>query len=144
MKAYLHKVQYYETDQMGVVHHSNYIRWFEEARVDYMEQMGKGYDVMEEEGFQCPVVSVSCDFKSMTKFPNSVYILAKVKEFNGITFIFSYKVTDAVTGEIRATGESRHCFLDGKGGIVSVKKTDKELFELFNAYVGSETAISVS
>lgn len=43
-KPYQHKVQYYETDQMGIVHHSNYIRWFEEARTDYMEKMGMGYD----------------------------------------------------------------------------------------------------
>ena len=42
-----HLVQYYETDQMGVVHHSNYIRWFEEARVFFMDQMGFGYDEME-------------------------------------------------------------------------------------------------
>ena len=38
-----HKVQYYETDGMGIVHHSNYIRWFEEARVDLLEQLGFGY-----------------------------------------------------------------------------------------------------
>lgn len=39
MKEYKHKIHYYETDQMGIVHHSNYIRWFEEARVDYMDKM---------------------------------------------------------------------------------------------------------
>ena len=47
---YTHKVQYYETDQMGIVHHSNYIRWFEEARSDVLEKAGMGYDVMEAEG----------------------------------------------------------------------------------------------
>ena len=47
---YRHLVQYYETDQMGVVHHSNYIRWFEEARVFFMDQMGFGYDKMEKSG----------------------------------------------------------------------------------------------
>ena len=46
IREYRHKVQYYETDQMRVVHHSNYIRWFEEARVNLMEQMGMGYDRM--------------------------------------------------------------------------------------------------
>ena len=46
---YTHKVQYYETDQMGIVHHSNYIRWFEEARSDVLEKAGMGYDVMEAE-----------------------------------------------------------------------------------------------
>ena len=50
MNAYRHTVQYYETDRMGIVHHSNYIRWMEEARIHMMEQMGMGYDMMEAEG----------------------------------------------------------------------------------------------
>ena len=54
IKKYTHKVQYYETDQMGIVHHSNYIRWFEEARTDFMEQMGLGYEQMEERGIVGP------------------------------------------------------------------------------------------
>ena len=49
-KPYEHKVHYYETDKMGVVHHSNYIRWMEEARVDMMEKSGFGYKRLEEEG----------------------------------------------------------------------------------------------
>ena len=61
MKPYKHKVQYYETDQMGIVHHSNYIRWFEEARTDYMEQMGLGYDQMEEKG----ILSRCCPLKQI-------------------------------------------------------------------------------
>ncbi len=55
MKPYIHKVQYYETDQMAFVHHSNYIRWFEEARLDFMEQAGAPYASMEAQGFISPV-----------------------------------------------------------------------------------------
>ena len=66
---YRHKVQYYETDTMKIVHHSNYVRWMEEARVDMLEQMGIGYDVMERSGILSPVLSVSCEYKSMTRFP---------------------------------------------------------------------------
>lgn len=44
MEPYLHKVQYYETDKMGIAHHSNYIRWMEEARVDFLEKIGWGFD----------------------------------------------------------------------------------------------------
>ena len=54
-RVYEHKVQYYETDQMGIVHHSNYIRWFEEARVDVLDQIGIGYKKMEEAGVISPV-----------------------------------------------------------------------------------------
>ena len=49
-KPYKHLVQYYETDQMGIVHHSNYIRWFEEARSFLLEENGFGYKKMEESG----------------------------------------------------------------------------------------------
>ena len=56
MKPYIHKVQYYETDKMGITHHSNYIRWMEEARVDFMEQIGWGYDKMED----CEIGRASC------------------------------------------------------------------------------------
>ena len=58
MVHYDHKVQYYETDGMGIVHHSNYIRWFEEARVDLLEQLGFGYDRIEEAGYSGPVLEI--------------------------------------------------------------------------------------
>ena len=61
VKPYEHHVKYYETDQMRIVHHSNYIRWMEEARMDLMEQMGFGYDKMEELEIVSPVLSVSSD-----------------------------------------------------------------------------------
>ena len=64
MVPYDHKVQYYETDGMGIVHHSNYIRWFEEARVDLLEQLGFGYDRIEEAGYSGPVLEVSCQYKT--------------------------------------------------------------------------------
>ena len=65
LKEYEHHAQYYETDQMGCVHHSNFIRWMEEARIDMMEQMGCGYRAMEEAGimaFRQLCVPLSGDF----------------------------------------------------------------------------------
>ena len=61
-RVYEHKTQYYETDQMGIIHHSNYIRWFEEARMDMMEQMGMGYAEMEKRGIISPVLSVHSEY----------------------------------------------------------------------------------
>ena len=59
-KPYIRTVQYYETDKMGIVHHSNYIRWFEESRIDLMDQMEAGYKALEDSGILIPVLSVSC------------------------------------------------------------------------------------
>ena len=61
MKPYQHRVQYYETDRMQLTHHSNYLRFMEEARVDFLEQLGWGYNRMEEEGLISPVVGITCD-----------------------------------------------------------------------------------
>ena len=57
--TYQHKVQYYETDRMGITHHSNYIRFMEEARTEWMESMGMGYDAFESLGLTSPKLSVS-------------------------------------------------------------------------------------
>lgn len=131
MYCYEHKVQYYETDQMRVVHHSNYIRWFEECRVDIMEKNGLGYDLMEKENIICPVVSVSCQYVSMTEFGETVQIIPKVEKFNGIRLVISYEVRDKESGTIRCTGESAHCFLDKKSHPVNLKRANPKFYEMF-------------
>lgn len=57
---YVHTVQYYETDKMGITHHSNYIRWMEEARTAFLAEKGWPYDRLEKDGVFSPVVSVNC------------------------------------------------------------------------------------
>ena len=74
MQPYEHRVQYYETDQMGIVHHSNYIRWFEEARTDMLRQIGIGYGEMECRGIASPVLEVSAKYRAMTRFEDMVVI----------------------------------------------------------------------
>ena len=71
---YEHKVHYYETDQMGIAHHSNYIRWFEEARVDFMEQGGFSYKELESRGIISPVLEVNAKYKSMCYFGDRLCI----------------------------------------------------------------------
>ena len=104
MRFMEHKTQYYETDQMGIIHHSNYIRWFEEARVHMMEQLGMGYDAMEEAGVISPVISIHCEYKSMTRFGETVRIITNLKEYNGIKMTIEYTVLDCRTGQVRLCG----------------------------------------
>lgn len=137
---YRHRVQYYETDCMKVVHHSNYIRFFEEARVDFLAQIGADYPSLEAAGYIAPVLSVSADFKRMTTYGEELYILVKLTAYKGVRFFFSYKVIDAATGELRTVGESSHCFLKD-GQPVNLKKELSEAHaQLMNA-VGLETVI---
>ncbi len=131
MKPYEHKVQYYETDQMGIVHHSNYIRWFEEARTFILENMGFGYKEMEQSGIISPVLSITADYKTMTHFSDIVVVKAKVTTYNGIKLLLSYEVTDKETNEVRCTGESKHCFLNEEGKPISLKKSFPEIHKAF-------------
>lgn len=114
---YTHKVHYYETDTMKVVHHSNYIRWMEEARCDMLEQMGIGYDGMEKEGVVSPVLRVECEYRSMTRYGDTVEITVLADSYTGVRFGLSYEIRDAKTKELRAKGKSSHCFLDERGPI---------------------------
>lgn len=134
IKDYEHKVQYYETDQMGIVHHSNYIRWMEEARVDLMDQLGIGMAEMESNGFIIPVLSVNCEYKSMTRFYETVIISMKVKSYNGIKLFLDYEMSDFATGKVRAVASSSHCFLTKEGNPVSLKKCYPQLHQSFEEY----------
>ena len=133
-RPYRHKAQYYETDTMKIVHHSNYIRWMEEARVDMLEQMGLGYDVMERDGVLSPVLSVSAQYKSMTRFPETVEITVRLVRYTGVRFDIVYEMRDAATGSLRCLGESSHCFIDGSGAPISVKRKFPAWDALFRRY----------
>ncbi len=70
---YERKIYYYETDQMKIVHHSNYIRWFEEARIDFMKKMGLPYDEIEKRGILIPVLEASCRYKKAFRYGGNLY-----------------------------------------------------------------------
>lgn len=131
IKPYLHHAKYYETDQMGIVHHSNYIRWMEEARIEVMRQFGISYRSLEENGLISPVVSVSCQYKSMVHFDDIVEINVKVAKYNGVRLDFAYEMTDSKTGELRTTGTSTSCFLDREGRVISLKHEYPEIDKCF-------------
>ena len=131
MEPYIHKTQYYETDQMGLIHHSNYIRWFEEARVDFLEQLGYPYQRLEEEGILSPVLGITCDYRSMIRFGDRVEIHLELKSCTPYKFTIGYRFIDAESGELKAVGESRHCYIDREGKPLSAQKVHPEFYEAF-------------
>ena len=131
IKPYEHHAQYYETDQMGIIHHSNYIRWMEEARIDYMGQCGVPYKEMEDNGIIIPVLSVSCQYRVMVHFNDRVLIHVKVVRYSGIKMELEYAFTNAATGELTTTGKSSHCFLNRDYRPVTLKKNYPEIDQKF-------------
>ena len=134
MKPYRHIVQYYETDRMGITHHSNYVRWMEEARVDFLKQLGWGYEKLEEDGIISPVTAVACKYKGTTTFPDEISILVTVEEFKGVKLKLGYEMRD-VEGKLVCEAHSEHCFLDKKGVPIRLHKEFPEFYECLTGLV---------
>lgn len=126
MKNYIHKVNYYETDKMGVTHHSNYIRWMEEARIEFLTKLGYPYDKLEEMGIISLVIGIECEYKASTTFSDEVDIEVKVKEFKGVRLVIEYIMINTKTKELVANGVSKHCFINTEGKPVILKKSFPE------------------
>lgn len=127
IRPYEHHAKYYETDQMGIIHHSNYVRWMEEARMDLMAQIGLNYKEMEKMEIISPVISIEVTYQSMVRFDDTVVIVPKLVKYNGIKMEVEYTMYDKETGEIRTTAKSSHCFLNAAGKPISLKRSYPEL-----------------
>ena len=127
MNPYQHKVQYYETDKMGIVHHSNYIRWMEEARIDFLGQIGWNYKKLEDNGIISPVTAVECKYRVSTFFDDVITISVWVEEFKGVKLKLRYEMKreDVLVCE----GHSEHCFLNAEGKIMNLKREKPAFYE---------------
>ena len=125
------KVNYYETDRMGIVHHSNYIRFFEESRNYYMEENGLPYEKIEEAGILIPVLSVEAEYKKPFRFGETMVITEWMTAFLQVKFEIAYEISNKETGEVHITGRSRHCFVDEQLKPVRLKKDYPEIYQVF-------------
>ena len=131
IQVYRHEVKYYECDRMGVTHHSNYIRFMEEARIDWMDRLGYGFERMEAEGIVSPVVSLSCNYKRPTTFKDVIEIEVLVDEMSELKISFGYNMR--VAGKLVCTATSTHCFLEAGHPVVLADRFP----QLYKAIVGS-------
>ena len=101
------QVRFAETDAMGVVHHSNFFRYFEVARVEWLKNAGASYKEWVEKGIHLPVICASCDFKKPARFDDILTVKAKPKREKA-RVIFDYEVRLKGTEELLATGTTSH------------------------------------
>ena len=134
------KVNYYETDKMQVVHHSNYIRYLEECRMDFMRQFHLDYEKIEASGIMIPVLSVECDYRSPARFGETICIIPKIEKFSGIKFDISYRIYSEDFKVLHNTAVSSHCFVDFDFKPVRLKKDYLDIYEKMKALVGLELA----
>ena len=110
---YQTRVRYVETDRMDVVHHSNYLAWFEAARIQMLDEIGLPYKQMEEDGFLIPVLGVELSYKLPAMFDDRLEIHLYMREFGRARFHFDYEVRRGET--LLATGKTTHGFMDPAG-----------------------------
>ena len=104
-------VRYYETDQMGFVHHSNFLKYFEKARIDWLDSIGLSYSKMEKRGLILPVVKANVKFIHPAFFGDTLEILLNINLPPTVKLDFDYVVFNQDEKKI-ATGSTTIAFLD--------------------------------
>jgi acyl-CoA thioester hydrolase len=128
------RVRYAETDQMGVVYHSNHIIWFEVGRVELMRQMGFSYRDMErDDGRHIAVVEVQCRYRAPVFYDEEVLVRTRLKKVRESVIIFTYELTRAETGDLLAEGETMHVVTDTN---MKISVLPEKYLRVFRAAVG--------
>jgi acyl-CoA thioester hydrolase len=125
--SYQHRVGYHETDQMGVVHHANYLHWFEKARTEYLREQGVSYRELEEKGVILPVAKVNCNYQQPAHYDDLVEVITKIKELKRVKISFEYKVKR--NDKLLVTGETIHSFVNEDFKPIALKKEKPKLWE---------------
>jgi len=131
---YVRKINFYETDAMGVVHHANYIKYFEEARVDWLEQVGHPYEQIAAQGIHFAIVGVACDYLRAVKFGDTAKIVIGLKELSSAKMVIDFCLT--VGDTVCAKGEGSFCAVSVASGspkIVSLKRELPQFFALLDS-----------
>lgn len=137
-QVFKREINYYETDKMQVVHHSNYIRYLEECRMDFMRQIGFDYAKMEQSGIMVPVLSVSCNYKNPARFGETICIVPKVERMHGVKYEMSYRIYSEDFSVLHNEAASSHCFVDLDFKPIRLKKEYPELYNRMTGLVGVE------
>ena len=128
------RVRYAETDQMGVVYHSNHLIWFEVGRVELMRQMGFSYRDMERtDGRFIAVAEVTCRYRAPVFYDEEVIVRTRLKTVRESVIIFSYELNRADSGALLAEGETTHIVTDSA---MKIAVLPEKYLSAFRAAVG--------
>ena len=105
-------VRFAETDAQGVAHNSNYLVWFEVARVAYLAEHAGGYSAIRDQGVESFVLESHVRYLQPAHFDDHLTIQARVAELRGARFRFAYEITRG--GEVIADGWTSHACVDAK------------------------------
>ena len=110
------KVRYVETDAMQRVHHSNHLIWFEECRIELLNQMGIPYEQLEASGFYIPVISANIEYLKPASFNESLTISIALQDKPKVRFKFDYTIQNKE--DLIARGQTEHTFINQNNKVI--------------------------
>lgn len=131
------RVRFVDTDMMGVVHHSNYFRWFESARVAYLKEAGISLLDLMDAGYSFPISDVRCAYKVPARYDDSLEICVRMIELSKAKMVFCYKVRRENDNELLAEGYTCNIFTNTKG---KVTRLPNKYFDAIKAFFDTEMA----
>lgn len=127
--------RYAETDQMGIVHHSNYAVWFEVGRTDFLKSAGISNTSIEAKGILLPLYEMNFKFKAPAKYEDEIMVVTTIKSITSTRIIFSYQVFNALNDKLLATGETMHAWTDKSLKPVNAEKVVPEIYSVLSKSV---------
>lgn len=123
------RARYAETDQMGIIYHSNYFVWFEIGRTEFFKKLGMDYKELEEKNVLLPVIDVGCQYIQSAKYDDEIIIKTKLIFLKGVRLTFNYEVIRKKDNELLAKGHTTHAFVTKELKPVNLRKKLPEVWE---------------
>jgi acyl-CoA thioester hydrolase len=127
-----------EIDSMGIVHHSNYLLWFEKGRRDFLRQAGASRSKIAERGYYLPLVVAECRFKSPAKPGYEIMVNTEIESMNCVKITFRYEVYEKKKRKLLAVGKTVHVWTDKRLEPVNIEKKAPDIFEQLRHFSDSE------
>jgi acyl-CoA thioester hydrolase len=113
-------VRYAETDAMGIVHHMQYVVYFEVGRTEYSHQRGKPYSEFEETGRYLTVTEISVQYRQPARYDQHLRILTWIESLKSRGLTFAYEIRDVETDQLIANGWTKHICVDHDGKVIRI------------------------
>ena len=134
-----HRVNFYDTVAMAVVHRANYIRWFEIGRVEYLRSIGITLDMLMDDGYVFPITDVSAKYVSPGRFDEELLIETTPTALTKAKMAFDYRVLDAETGRVLVLGHTQNVYTSRETG--RIERLPDKYWTILKAAMAKEKAI---
>ena len=127
--------RYAETDQMGIIHHSVYAIWYEQARTEFFNEIGFRYDEVEKNGVMTPLIELNCEYKRPAYYNQEVEVRTKIIKLTPVKFILEYDIYNQ-ENQLINIGKTTLAWADAKTfKIINLQKKYPEIYQLIEKAV---------